>query len=210
MKDLWILGCGGHALSLTNLVEESGEWKLLGYIDNKEAEGNVIGGYPVVGNDDGLLKLKNRCNNILIGLGMTKSNIFREKIYNKLKNLGFNFPIIISPKASVSRSANIGTGTVVLPFAVVGAGVIIGINSIINTGAIVEHSSQIGNHVHLSTGSIVNGDCQIEDRVMFGSGAILIQGRIISEDITIGAGAVVTKNLKEVGVYVGTPAEKRN
>ena len=57
----------------------------------------------------------------------------RVKLFNKLKDLGFKIPSIISPHAYISKHAIIGQGTIVMHGATINAGALIGKNCIINT-----------------------------------------------------------------------------
>jgi acetyltransferase-like isoleucine patch superfamily enzyme len=47
----------------------------------------------------------------------------------------------------------------------------------------------------------------IGNRVSIGSNATILPIRIC-DDVVIGAGAVVTKNITEIGTYVGNPARR--
>ena len=51
---LLLIGCGGHARSLIDVVETSGRWHVLGLVGLPEQLGEEILGYPVLGCDQDL------------------------------------------------------------------------------------------------------------------------------------------------------------
>ena len=104
MKKILVLGTGGHAKSCIDVIEKQKKFRILGIIENKQSNKKVFMGYPVLGNDKDLLSLKKKCSNVLIGVGQIRNPNLRSNIFLKLKKIGFNFPVIISPKAYVSKN----------------------------------------------------------------------------------------------------------
>ena len=78
-----------------------------------------------------------------------------------LKNLGLTLPTIISPLAYVSRFANIGEGSIILPFSIIDVEAIIGKNSIINHATTIGHGAIIEDHCHVSANCVL-GKCKIK------------------------------------------------
>ena len=124
-----------------------------------------INGVEVKGTDENLQELKQSCSNAVIGIGQIKTPSIREKIANKLVQIGYNTPAIISKYAVVSEYANVKEGVTVGHGSIVNANAYIGKFCIINTGAILEHSTRVGDFCHISTGVIVNGDVDIEEEL---------------------------------------------
>ncbi len=46
----------------------------------------------------------------------------RIRLYERLRQLGFEMPVVMSPRAYVSRHASVGEGTIVMHGAIVNAG----------------------------------------------------------------------------------------
>ena len=132
----------------------------------------------------------------------------REKLVNELKNVSWY--TAIHPTAVISElDANIGEGTVIMANAVVNAGARIGRHCIINTGAVVEHDNQIADYVHVSVGAKLAGTVTVGKSSWIGIGASVSNNLNICGSCMIGAGAVVVKNIKEPGIYVGVPVERK-
>lgn len=176
-----LVGGGGHCVSCIDVIEQQDRFQIAGVIDPDKTKDQVLG-YPILGDDTLLPVLKDRYDYALVTIGQIKSSENRVKIYNKLVSLGFDLPVIISPRAYVSRHAIVKPGTIIMHHAFLNAGVEVGCNSIINSKALIEHDSQIGNHCHISTGAIVNGG------VVIGQGSFLGSNSVIKENVKIGDG----------------------
>ena len=66
---LLLIGCGGHARSLIDVVESSGRWHVLGMVGLPEQVGEEVLGYPVLGCDQDLPSLRQQCANALLAVG---------------------------------------------------------------------------------------------------------------------------------------------
>ena len=55
---LLLIGCGGHARSLIDVVESSVDWYVMGLVGLPEHVGEKVLGYPVLGSDEDLPSLR--------------------------------------------------------------------------------------------------------------------------------------------------------
>lgn len=199
MEKIIIIGKGGHASSLADILEREKEYEIAGYIVN-ETQGNADGKYPVIGNDNDLERIFQsgiRYAALGIGyLGEPNKAAIREKLWTDLKQIGFSFPVICDSSAIVSHDANIGEGTFIGKGAVVNTKACVGRMCIINTGAIIEHGCQVGDFSHVSVGSVLCGDVCVGRSSFIGANATVIQGKTIGDDCVVGAGTVIRKNIK--------------
>lgn len=184
-----LIGGGGHCHSVIDVIEQENKYEIIGIIDTKENIGKKILNYEVIACDDDLETIFKTCKNAIITVGQIESNKIRVKIYNKLKQIGFNLPVIISPIAYVSKHSFIDEGTIVMHHALINANVKIGKNCIINTKALIEHDSVIEDNCHISTASVVNGGVTVKENSFFGSNATSKQS--IEIDGFIKAGSLV-------------------
>nr|WP_321316818.1 hypothetical protein [uncultured Campylobacter sp.] len=120
-------------------------------VDNAK-NGEVLG-YKVLGTDEILKEIKIECANAIVAVGQIKSAKIRIYLFNKLKELGFNLPVIISPLAYVSKHASIGASTAVMHY------------GFINAGA-----------------SVIKADVSVKDQVFFGSNFTTKNGVIIEQN----------------------------
>ena len=190
-EKLIIVGAGGHAKSVIDVIETSYKWEIIGLIGLKNDLNKNLLGYKILGTDDQLEVLKKDCINCFLGIGQIKSSETRFRIARKLKNIGFKMPNIVSSKAIVSKYAEIKSGTFIGHGAVINAGVKIGENCIINSNALVEHDTVIGDFSHISTGALINGGVNIGSHSFIGSGTIIREGIKIPKETILGAGKTI-------------------
>lgn len=140
---------------------------------------------------------------VIIAVGDNKT---REKIYHQIKKLCI-FETMQHHSAYVSRFANIGEGTVIMPKVCINAEVEIGKHCIINTASVIEHECIIEDFVHISPNASLAGNITVKKGVHIGLGANIIQGVTIGEYAIIGAGTVVLNDVPDGAVVVGNPGK---
>ena len=205
-KNIILIGGGGHCKSCIDVIETGKQYNIRGVLDIPQRVGDKVLSYNIIGSDENLERYKELTNNFFITIGQIKSSSVRQKLYEKLKELNYTIPSIISSFSRVSDYAAIGEGTILLHNVKVNACAQVGVNCIINTGANIEHDVLIGNHCHISTSSVVNGGCSIGNNVFIGSNATISSQVKITDNVIVGAGSVVIKDIQQPGVYVGNPA----
>ena len=196
MDEIILVGAGGHARACIDVIELSGLFIVVGLVEKDGKNGRDNLGYPIIGTDDDLRDLRQKYSKALITVGQIKSPEIRIRLYDILNQLDYFLPCIISPKAYVSKHAQIKAGTIIMHGAIVNASAKIGKNCIINSKALIEHDASIGDHCHIATGAIVNGGVTVGNESFFGSGAVTRQSVSIGNNCVIGAGVVVKRDIK--------------
>ena len=207
-EDIILIGGGGHCKSCIDIIEEEGQYTIKGIVDIPKKIGHTILGYPIIDSDNNLEAIVKKYKYFFITIGFIKTPILREKLFKRIISLGGEFPVIIAPKAHVSKHAKIDSGTIVMHGVIINANAIVGKNCIINNLSLLEHDTEIGNNTHVSTGVRVNGDCKIGSRSFIGSGTVINQGVQIYDDIIIGSGSLVRKDIVKEGMYSGNPLKR--
>lgn len=191
MKEIILIGGGGHCKSVIDVIEQENKFVIVGIVDKPELRGLNILGYPVIGSDSDLEGLAKIYTYAFVTVGQIRSPKARVRLYDLAKKAGFNLPKIISSRAYVSQHAVIGDGTVIMHDVLINAGVSLGSNCIINSKALIEHDSKISNHCHISTNVIINGDVTIEEGCFIGSGVVTNNSITIKKNSFIKAGSIV-------------------
>lgn len=200
MKEVIIIGAGGHAKVIADIVRCRGD-RVLGFLDDA-AQSNEVAGFPVLGTVSSYANYQNAA--FVIGIG---NAAVRRKIARQMGDV--NWYTAIHPAAVVSElGVNVGAGSVVMANAVINPGATIGRHCIINTAAVVEHDNQIGDFAHISVGAKLAGTVTIGEDTWVGIGAAVSNNLSICGGCMIGAGAVVVNSITEPGTYVGVPARR--
>jgi sugar O-acyltransferase (sialic acid O-acetyltransferase NeuD family) len=192
MKDIILIGGGGHCKSVIDVIEKEGQFKIAGIVDKPEFLGSDVLGYSVIGNDSDLANLANKYQYALITVGQIKSPLLRMRLFELAEKSGFILPSIISPRAYISKYTKIGKGTIIMHDALINADTQIGENCIINSKVLIEHDCRISNHCHISTSVTINGGVIVKYGSFIGSGVITKESIIIGENSFIKAGSLVT------------------
>lgn len=206
MKKIVLIGAGGHCKVIIDIINSRKEYEIIGITDIA-SKGSVLD-IPIIGDDDILERLyKDGVEYAFLSLGALNNISLRNKIYNKLKKIGFRTPILVHKEAVVSSYAEVGEGTCIMAGAIVNAGAVIGENCIINTGALIEHDCLVGDNTHISPRASLAGAVKVGTDTHIGIGSTIIQGLHIGNKVIIGAGAVVIKDIKDNVTVVGVPAK---
>ncbi len=199
--EIVIFGCGGHGRSVGDiLLLNNPEAKLL-FVDQAAKPSEMVLGFSVVKEIP-----QNKSYDAIVGIG---NNLKRKEIFEKLvEDHRVNIISVISRETHKGCSSWIGQGCFIGNFCHIGPEVNIGANTIVNNGCVIDHEVQVGRHCHIGPNSAVSGRSVIGDLVFLGAGSTVIDKVAICSNVVIGAGATVTKDIREPGTYVGTPAVK--
>lgn len=200
MKNVVIIGAGGHAKVIADIVECSGD-SVLGFLDGFTSATTFLG-KPILGKDTDFKKYIDY--DFIVAIGDPNA---RERIVNSMD--GAKWYTAIHPKSIISSiETSIGEGSVIMANAVINPCAQIGKHCIINTSAVVEHDNQIEDYVHISVGTKLAGTVHVGKRTWVGVGACVRNGIKICNDCMIGAGTVVVKDIDLPGTYIGVPAKQ--
>lgn len=127
-------------------------------------------GEEVIGSISELEKFVSGFDAFFIGIG---NNAVRHKLQDKLAGLGLTLATLISPRAFVSPSVKVGSGTVIEPGAIVNANVTIGCGCIVSVGSIIDHDSVLEDFSHVNTGAICISGAHVAAEQKIEAGEVL-------------------------------------
>lgn len=191
-EEIILIGGGGHAKVIIDALKGQNKFSIFGILDNNIPAGKDVLGIKVLG-DDSLLEdlFEKGIKKAFICVGSVGDVSTRQKIYKRVKAIGYELPYIIHPQAYVADSIFVGEGSFLAAGVIINPGTKIGKNVIINTKASVDHDCDIGDFVHIAPGSILGGNINIGNNVHVGMGAIVVQGVVIKENAFIKARELV-------------------
>ena len=211
MEDIILLGLGGHAHSVVDSIEQGGKYNIVGFLDTEEMQGKRYKDYCVLDTDDALQKYFDRgIRNAFVTIGFMGHGIVRNRLYQRLKDIGYILPNIIDRTAVLSENVILEEGIFVGKKAVINANAVIKKMCIINTGAIVEHDCRINSFSHIAVGTVLCGGVLVGEQTFIGANATVIQEKIIGKHCIIGAGTIVNKNVQDYVIRYGIMKKQKN
>lgn len=205
MKDLLILGAGGHGKVVLDCALSTRQFNQIYFLDDRKV-GEEILGHLVIDQISKIHLLRENYTCAIVAIG---NNSYRLQLIEELLKAGYEVPYLIHPSAIVSKYSKIGEGSVVLPGAILNAGCEIGKGVIVNTGVIVEHDCSIADGVHLSPAAKMGGEVSIGEKSWICIGATIINQITIGTECTVAAGAVVINDIKDQVTVYGIPAKEK-
>lgn len=208
-NNILLVGNGGHCESIIDTILSLNEYDKIAIVSKEKTDSNIYG-IEVIGTDDDLPSLyQSGWSNAFVSVGSVGNIEIRKKLYNIIKDIGFNIPNIIDATAVVSKSMTLGEGNFIGKHAIVNIGTQIGNFCIINSGAVIEHDVLIEDFAHISTNSTLCGNVKIGFGSHIGAGSVIKQGITIGNNSLIGIGSVVTKDIDSNIVAFGNPCKER-
>lgn len=207
MNPLWIVGAGGHAKVVIDAARASGQWEIVGLLDDdpRAASARVLG-VEVLGPADRATVDRLGATNLVLAVG---SNRARLDLDARLKGCA-PWATVVHPRAYLACDVTLGEGTVVSAGAIIQPSARVGRHVIVNTGASVDHDCSVGDFVHIAPGSRLAGGVEVADLALLGLGSCVLPGRRIGRGAILGAGGVVVADVPDSSVAVGIPARTRS
>ena len=141
--------------------------------------------------------------NCFICMGFMGKGRIIDALYDKVKNIGYDLPVIIDKSAVIGKNVQIGEGSYIGKLSVVNADSRIGKMCIINTGVIVEHENLINDFTHVAVGATLCGRVTIGTHCLVGANSTVIQNVSIENEVVIGSGSVVLHDVLKSGTFYG-------
>lgn len=202
MKTLAIFGASGHGKVIGDTAELLG-WERCVFFDDAYPTCSRNEQWPVLGTFSDLVTRLTEFDGVFVAIG---NNAIRRAKLHELLQEGANVISLVHPNACVSRYAQLGPGSAVLPGAVINAYARTGLGAILNTQSSVDHDCVLGAGVHISPAAHLGGNVSVGDGSWVGIGASVRQGTRIGSNVVIGAGAAVVQNLPDDVTATGVPA----
>ncbi len=204
VRDIVVFGAGGYARVAADAAEASGLWRVAAFIETAPEVGATMLGRPVWPQAEVFAGGRGPG----AGLVAVGDNFLRQRVVAAVLQAqpAFEFVTTIHPRATVSRHATVGVGSVLLAGAIVNPAARVGAHVALYTNAIVEHDNEIADYVTLAPAATLGGSVRIGERTFVGLGAVISHGCFVGADSVIGANATVLHGLPACVTAVGTPA----
>lgn len=205
-----ILGSSGTSLDILDTLRAINEaagrerYRCIGLLDdNASLKGTVRNEVEVLGP----MSLAGSLDCFVVnGIGSSRSFIHKEAIVQKTGCLPERFLTVVHPTASVSRTAMLGAGTVVMQNAVVCSNARVGAHVVMLPCSVVSHDDIIGDYTCMATGVCISGGVHVGKCCYLGCNSAVIENVRVGDYSLVGMGSVVTRDVPENSAVVGNPA----
>jgi sugar O-acyltransferase (sialic acid O-acetyltransferase NeuD family) len=207
MENLVIIGAGGFALEVIDLIESINstkeKYKIIGLLDDQKKD-FMLETYNIIGKASDYKKFLQY--SFVIAIANPK---VRESIYTELKLNDIRMPNLIHPKTEISRYTTLkDDSAIIINYATqISAEVKIGNAVIIDSKSYIGHEIILKSFVTIYPGVNISGNNLINEKTEIGLGSNIIQGLSIGSNSLIGAGSTVINDIKDNVVAVGTPCK---
>jgi sugar O-acyltransferase (sialic acid O-acetyltransferase NeuD family) len=197
-----IVGVGTTAMIVADIIIESHNFNLAGFIGTSEEEkvlrsSNIYHDLPFLGDRGIINRLREgEISGFICAIG---DAYIREKAFYECSEAGLTPVNAISSKAVINSDVSLGRGIVISPGVILSHGVKIGDNVILDPAVVMDVNAHVGSHCYMSSGVVLSGGCEVEKNVTMGAGAIIGSCLKVGKNQTVAAGTVVNESLE--GLY---------
>ncbi len=191
---LLVVGAGGHGRSVAEAAELSGQFEVVGFLDDALHVGEIVLGVPMLGTVDSMAYHRAAADQAIVAVG---NNAVREGLMQQLIAAGFELATVVHPSAIVSPRALLGAGSSVMSGAILGTETRLGIGSIVNCGAVVDHHAIVEDYGHLGVNASMAGATVLGRGAWMQAGAVLGYGVTVPSGLTLAPGEVVDSKTKK-------------
>ena len=177
--------------------------EIVGIIDSMPAE--LFLGYRLIGADADIERLAVSYRQYPLVITPDKPAL-RKKLAMLYKSHGFDFFSLISPRAIVSKSAQIGDGVIIQSGVNISAAVTLGDFVKVNSCANLMHDCKVAQYTTVAPNAVLLGRVTVGEESYIGANATILPNIVTGDQVMVGAGAVVTKNFPNCCVLAGNPA----
>ena len=209
MNKLAIIGAGDLGQLIAHHTHADEGLALTGFYDDFQLKDTMIGGAKILGNLDEIERDFDHqvFDHLIIGIGYKHISL-RKSLYEKYCGK-IPFANLIHNKSIIDPSVEIGEGNVILAGCMMDMHAKIGNNVFLNQACIISHDSEIGSHSFLAPSVQVAGFVRIGMGCFLGIATTIIDHIQLCDFVQTGAASTITKDIKESGLYIGSPALKR-
>jgi len=213
MEKVIIIGGKGAAVVVAEQIYDAQNKhnypiEFLGFAIDDEALGSEINGFPVLAKTREVYEKYLNYADVRFIFQLYKQSVLRERV-ELHKSLGIpdnRHCTFVHPTCTVSRSAQIGTGSVLLANTVVNPNAVIGKFCTIQSNAIIGHNAVLGDYNFIAAHAIV-ANIVMGERNFIGINATTKNDITIGDDCFIGMASNVTKSLPSGSKVYGNPAK---
>lgn len=199
-----VLGAGGGSRDIVDAMLDVGGFEPLGYLDDDPAKsGTLLGGHPVLGP---LSSWRDHDAGFVAGLNGHERTGRKAAVLAALGIPESAYVTVIHPTASISRTAEVGRGSVILQNVTINAAARVGDHVMVLPNSVISHDAVVDDYCCLAPGAVLAGYAHVDKGAYIGARAAVKQRVSVGEGAVVGMGSVVLHDVPAGATVYGVPA----
>ncbi|MCK9217051.1 MAG: acetyltransferase [Firmicutes bacterium] len=214
MDKVIIIGGKGSAIVVAEQIYDTqvkrGDVEFLGFAFDDDSKGNIINGFPILCKTYEAHKKYDKYDDIKFIYQLYRPDLMKERIdlLNSFQIEKEKFYTFVHHTATVSRSAKIGNGTVIMANVVVNPNTVIGNHCTIHSNTLIGHDTRIGDNNFVAAHNVVGSSSEIGNANFFGLNSTFNNYLKIGDYNFVGMASNVVKNINSNQKVYGNPAKE--
>ncbi|UUL76829.1 acetyltransferase [Pseudarthrobacter sp. Fe7] len=206
MSELILVGVSGLAREVLAMVRSSGQYDVVGLLDDEEMAGVAVDGAPVLG---GIEDASGYTHAFL--LVCMESGTARESAVERLRALGLEnarYATAIDPTVQCPEGCHGGRGGILLRNVTLTASVSLGSHVVAMPSVTFMHDDDVADFATFGAGVSLGGAVRIGRGASLGMNSSVRDSTSVGAYATVGMGAAVLGNVPAGQTWVGVPARQ--
>jgi sugar O-acyltransferase (sialic acid O-acetyltransferase NeuD family) len=206
-KELIIIGCGNVGGFVAYNIQEVGDYKIVGFLDDDpNKHGQSFYGFKVLGSIDNFRDHASNDTHAALAISSPKA---KKSILSRLSQFDIHFPNLIFNHVWLSKNVSLGKGNILYPGVSINYESLIGDFVIMNMNCAIGHNATISSYCTLAPGVNLGGFTFIEELVEVGIGVSTRQNIRIGRGAVIGGQSMLVKNVNAGAIVKGVPGKEK-
>ena len=208
---LVILGGHGDGIVVAQAAHDAaavrGDGKVVGFLNDRLAEGESLYGHAVLGDLRSWRRLSEDIQ-FVPALHKVGEMVSRSKLLRELGIPRERWASVIHPSACIASDVLVGHGSFVASHVTIQPGAKIGSFVSIRAGANVGHDAVLEDFAYVGPNATLSGRSRLSEGAHLAPNAAVVDRVTVGRYAVVGIGAAVMKDVEEFAVYIGNPARK--
>jgi len=203
MDRLMIIGTGPNAVYAYEMIRQYRLYDVIGFAVNRDymdQEHPTFQGLPVYAIEDLDQVINKKEVKLFVALLWNRLNADRRKLFEMLRNQGYEFANLIAPTAVIRGNIQ-GTNVWVCDYVIVQNDAVIEDDVVLMDMALVSSCCHIGPHCFLGAKSTVGGGSRVGEQTFIGINCTIFDDTRVGRKCILGACTAVKRNVPDFTLY---------
>lgn len=203
-KKIIIFGTGDFARITRQYLDDDSDLEPVGFTANESLiDKKELDGLPIIPFEQITTLYPPEKYTMIICIAFSQMNQKRAKIFEEIKNKGYQLENYIHSSTKIWGNCEIGENCLIFENNIIQPFVKIGDDVIIQSGNVVSHNTIIDDHCFITSSVSIAGHVTIGKYSFLGMNCTIKNRIKIGKKCIIGAGAVILRNTKDKQVFSG-------